>query len=255
MARKPIEMMKLKQIIRLKERKTSNREISGILSVHRNTVNKYVRLITASGVSLSALREMVDAELAKLFPETDTVDDDRYEVLSSYFSYFAKELKKTGCTKFILWKWYISKHPDGCGTSQFNEHLNSWSRRTKTSGKINHRYGDKVFVDYTGKKLRTVDRTTGEIKYVEVFAAILPASHYVYVQPATVEHGKHQPVLQVFWVHQQLPHLPFTEHQGKVLLPFDLWKPDALPIHPQHLVDGAEPKDGMFKNVLRRGIV
>jgi len=113
MARKPIEIMKLKQIIRLKERKTSNREISEILSVHRNTVNKYVRLITASGRPLPDLREMEDAELAKLFPTTDTVHDDRYEALSGHFTYFAKELKKTGCTKFILWKWYISKHPDG----------------------------------------------------------------------------------------------------------------------------------------------
>lgn len=182
MARKPIEIMKLKQIIQLKKQKTSNREISEILSIHRNTVNKYVRLITASGLSLSSLRKMDDAELIKLFPTTDTVDDNRYEVLSSYFSYFAKELKKTGCTKLILWKWYMSKHPDGYGTSQFNEHLKNWSRHTKASGKINHRYGDKMFVDYTGKKLQIVDRTTGEINDVEVFVAILPASHYVFVQ-------------------------------------------------------------------------
>ncbi len=182
MARKPIEIMKLKQIIRLKERKTSNREISEILSVHRNTVNKYVRLITASGRSFSDLRKMDDAELTKLFPTTDTVDDDRYEVLSGHFTYFARELKKTGCTKLVLWKWYISKHPDGYGTSQFNEHLNNWLKHTRASGKINHGYGDKMFVDYTGKKLEVVDRSTGEIGEVEVFVAILPASHYVFVQ-------------------------------------------------------------------------
>lgn len=190
MARKPIEIMKLKQIIQLKKQKTSNREISEILSLHRNTVNKYVRLITASGLSLSALRKMDDSELTKLFPTTDTVDDNRYGVLSGYFTYFARELKKTGCTKLILWKWYISKHPDGYGTSQFNEHLKSWLKHTKASGKINHGYGDKMFVDYTGKKLRTVDRSTGEIKDVEVFVAILPASHYVFVQ-ATLTQQKH----------------------------------------------------------------
>lgn len=182
MARKPIEIMKLKQIIQLKKQKTSNREISEILSVHRNTVNKYVRLITASGHSLAALQKMDAAGLARLFPTTDTVDDNRYEVLSGNFAYFAKELKKTGCTKLILWKRYISKHPDGYGTSQFNEHLNSWLKHTRASGKINHGYGEKMFVDYTGKKLRIVDRSTGEIKDAEVFVAILPASHYVFVQ-------------------------------------------------------------------------
>jgi len=190
MARKPIEIMNLKQIIQLKKQNTSNREISEILSIHRNTINKYVRLLTASGHSLPSLQEMDPGSLAKLFPGTDTVDDNRYEVLTSYFSYFAKELKKTGCTKLILWEWYISKHPNGYGTSQFNEHLNSWSKHSKASGKINHNYGEKMFVDYTGKKLQIVDKGTGEVKDVELFVAILPASHYVFVQ-ATLTQQKH----------------------------------------------------------------
>lgn len=187
MARKPIEIMKLKQIIQLKDQGTSNREISDILSIHRNTVNKYVRLIAASGHSLQALREMDDAGLERLFPTTDTVDDDRYEVLSPYFPYFAGELKKTGCTKLVLWKWYISRHPGGYGTSQFNEHLNNWLRHTRASGKINHRYGEKMLVDYTGKKLTVVDRATGEITDVEVFVAILPASHYMFAQASATQ--------------------------------------------------------------------
>lgn len=190
MARKPIDIMNLKQIIQLKKRNTSNREISEILSIHRNTINKYVHLLTASGHSLSTLQEMEPESLAKLFPGTDTVDDTRYEVLSSYFPYFTKELRKTGCTKLILWEWYISKHPDGYGTSQFNEHLNRWSKHSKASGKINHYYGNEMLVDYTGKKLQLIDKGTGEAKDVEVFVAILPASHYVFVQ-ASLTQQKH----------------------------------------------------------------
>ncbi len=40
---------------------------------------------------------------------------------------------------------------------------------------IEHKAGDKVFVDFTGQKLARVDRKTGEIKDVEVFVAILGA--------------------------------------------------------------------------------
>ena len=41
---------------------------------------------------------------------------------------------------------------------------------------IEHKAGDKVFVDFAGEKLQIVDRKTGEIKEVEVFVAILGAS-------------------------------------------------------------------------------
>jgi len=39
-----------------------------------------------------------------------------------------------------------------------------------------------MFVDYTGKKLKICERTTGKEKEVEVFAAILPASQLTYVE-------------------------------------------------------------------------
>jgi transposase len=47
---------------------------------------------------------------------------------------------------------------------------------------FDHKAGDKVFVDFTGKKLAVVDPVTGEITQVEVFVAILGASQYTYVE-------------------------------------------------------------------------
>jgi transposase len=47
---------------------------------------------------------------------------------------------------------------------------------------MNHKAGDKMFVDYTGQKLSIVDTYTGEIKAVEVFVAILGGSQYTYVE-------------------------------------------------------------------------
>ena len=189
MAQKPIEIMNLKQIIQLKNQGTSNRRISELLDIHRNTINKYIRLIKASDVSLSELLELDNASLIELFPTTDTIDDRRYEVLSGYFPQFVKELRKVGCTKEKLWKRYITYHPEGYGSSQFNYHLNHWLSNRKVSGKLNHSYGEKLFVDYTGKKLQITDRHTGEIIDVEVFVAILPASHYVYAE-ATLSQQK-----------------------------------------------------------------
>jgi transposase len=47
---------------------------------------------------------------------------------------------------------------------------------------FDHKAGDKLFVDFTGKKLAVVDPVTGEITQVEVFVAILGASQYTYVE-------------------------------------------------------------------------
>ncbi|MGJ0697015.1 IS21 family transposase, partial [Bacteroides faecis] len=48
--------------------------------------------------------------------------------------------------------------------------------------KLDHIAGHDMFVDFAGKKLEIVDRTTGQIVPVEVFVAILPNSQYTYVE-------------------------------------------------------------------------
>ncbi len=117
-----------------------------------------------------------------MFPELEKVDPERYKILSGYFTYFRLELKKPGCTRETLWKEYVQKHPGGYGSSQFNEHLSRWLGTVKSSGKLTHKAGDALYVDYTGKKLHIIDKQTGSIIDVEVFVGILPASQYTYVE-------------------------------------------------------------------------
>lgn len=47
---------------------------------------------------------------------------------------------------------------------------------------MEHKAGDKLFIDFTGKKLHIVDRDTGELKELEVFVCILRSSQYTYVE-------------------------------------------------------------------------
>ncbi len=182
MAAKKVDIMELRQLLLLKEKGESNRSCERILGIHRNTINHYVRLFRASGLGYSSLCSLDEKSLQELFPYKETIDEQRYSTLSGYFTYFDKELKKPGCTREALWREYLQKHPGGYGYSQFNEHFNRWQNKVKGSGKLIHKAGDKVYVDYTGKKLHITDRQTGEITEVEVFVAILPASQYTYVE-------------------------------------------------------------------------
>lgn len=182
MASKRIDIMDVRQIIQLKIRGESNRSVSKITGIHRNTVNTYVRLLEGIDKPLAELQKLSDEELSGLFPSIGTVDKTRYETLSGQFEYFRKELKKPGCTRQVLWQEYLNQHPSGYHYTQFNEHLNRWLKRKKVSGKLEHKAGDKLYVDYSGKKLSYTDKSTGEIIEVEVFVGTLPCSGYTFVE-------------------------------------------------------------------------
>ena len=92
------------------------------------------------------------------------------------------ELKKTGVTLMILWNEYQKENPDGYSYSQFCYHFQVWRNASKVTMHIEHKVGDKMFVDYAGDKLAIVDRKTGKEKPVEVFVAILGASQLTYAE-------------------------------------------------------------------------
>ena len=47
---------------------------------------------------------------------------------------------------------------------------------------LEHKAGDKMFIDFAGDKLSIIDLDTGEIIPVEFFVAILPCSQLTYVE-------------------------------------------------------------------------
>ena len=182
MTAKKIDIMDVRQLIQLKIRGESNRSCSSSLAIHRNTVNYYVRQLKATGTSYADLLSLSDAQLSELFPCRSASDIDRYEELASCFSYFKQQLLLPGGTREALWKEYLYKHPEGYGYTQFNEHYNNWLGQTKASGKFTHKAGDKLLVDYTGKKLHVIDKATGEVHEVEVFVGMLPCSGYTFIE-------------------------------------------------------------------------
>ncbi len=111
MAAKKVDIMELKQLLLLKEKGESNRSCEKLLSIHRNTINHYVRMFRVSGLSYSSLLDHDDPTLKELFPAREPLNTERYSILSGYFTYFEKELKKPGCTREALWREYLLKHP------------------------------------------------------------------------------------------------------------------------------------------------
>ena len=176
-----IDLMDLRQLIILKQKGKSNRKIAEYLHISRNTVNSYVQFLTSLNRSWQELQQMDDADFDALFPIRTNHDQALHEQLCSYFPHYQKELTKPGCTLLTLWHHYQDEHPQGYQYTQFVHYFRQWQKRKKVSSKLEHKAGEKVFVDFTGKKLSIVDRSTGEVNEVEVFVAILPASQYTFV--------------------------------------------------------------------------
>lgn len=182
MAGKRIGIMDLKQLITLKKQGVSNRKAARLLQLSRNTVNGYVHLFEGLPYNYEALLTLTDTALHELCAPQSEISQSRYEQLAGYFDYFLSELKKPGCTLLALWHEYMQKHPEGYAYTQFTRHYNLWANKQQCSGKLNHKAAEKVFVDYSGKKLFIVDKATGEKIDVEVFVGILPSSQYTYVE-------------------------------------------------------------------------
>lgn len=182
MAGEAISMTKLKQIFLLRNQGVPLERISKNVQSSRNTVKKYIRLATQKGLSFDELAARDDHELEKLFADPLQVSKHRYHDLEELFPWIAKELGRTGVTRWILWGEYKSRYPDGYGYSHFCEYYKQWSESQHATMHFEHEPADKMFIDFTGKKLQIIDQETGEIQDLEVFVALLGYSQYTYVQ-------------------------------------------------------------------------
>ncbi len=175
-------MRKIRQIIRLQATGKSIRFISKYLDVSRNTVKYYLWCIKQNGYTHDYLLGLSDMELQKHFEPKPAEPSDRLQCLYSHFPKMEKKLMRPGITKQQVWREYRAIYPSGYSRSQFCHHYMQWKKRSSPTMHMEHTAGEKMYVDYTGKKLSIIDRATGEIRDMEVFVAILGSSQLTYVQ-------------------------------------------------------------------------
>lgn len=177
-------MKKIRYIIRLhEEAELSQRQISNALNISRPVVSRTISRVQDSGLTYGKISSMPDSELEACFVEEKQSSTKSAE-LKEKCPYIAKELKRTGVTLKQLWEEYREKDPEGLKYTQFCYHYQQWRQDEKLSMHIEHKAGDKMFVDYTGKKMSVTDRKTGKSEEVEIFVAILPASQLTYAEAA-----------------------------------------------------------------------
>ncbi len=179
--RKYKRMDQVKDILRVFSEQQSIKATARLLSISKNTVRSYIRIAEADNRSLQALIDLNDEEFLSLFyPSADDAESARKKVFGASVQYWTKELRKTGVTKHLLWEEYRIKHPEGYGYSQFCELFRRRVGHKDLTLHIEHQPGEKLQLDFTGKKMSWVDRHSGEVHFCEILVGVMPYSHHTF---------------------------------------------------------------------------
>lgn len=176
-------MNKIKLIIRLQGQGYGSRSISSKVSLSRNTVKKYLDIFRISGMSYEAFFKLSDQELSQMFfvSEDKYAKSTRHQELEKLLPAMCKQLKRKGVTKESLHQCYREHYPQGYSISRFNELINRYLDEKRPVMHIEHKAGDKMYVDFTGRHL-SIRQQEGSDVSVEVFVAILGCSQLTYVE-------------------------------------------------------------------------
>jgi transposase len=82
----------------------------------------------------------------------------------------------------LLWQEYKEAEPGGYQYSYFCDLYRQWQGKLDLAMRQEHKAGEKLFVDYCGRRLPIVDASTGEIREAQVFVAVLGASNFTFAE-------------------------------------------------------------------------
>ena len=185
MATERLTMPKAIEILRLKwELQLSNRAAARSAGVGASTVVNTVKRARRAGITTYAqARELGEQALeAALYASQDGGQPAEAERPEPDCAWIHRERSRPGVTLALLHIEYLEANPGGYQYTAFCDRYRAYLKRRGLSMRQVHTAGDKMFVDYSGKKPHLVEPQTGEVREVELFVAVLGASSYAYAE-------------------------------------------------------------------------
>ncbi len=180
-ARRELTMRQIRQMLRLAHDGVSSREIGRTLGIARSTVQDNLARANAAGLTWPLGPEVSDAVLEQRLFARAGVKQGMHRPEPDWPS-LVREMRRPGVNLTVLWEEYREAHPDGYGYSRFCDLYREFERRLTPVMRQHHAAGDKVFVDYSGKKVGIVDPASGIVREAEIFVAVLGASSLTYAE-------------------------------------------------------------------------
>jgi transposase len=186
MATERLPMRHIREILRLKwTLKRSHRETARSLGISPGAVASVVSRATHIGLTWDALAQVTDDALEeRLYGPKIT---GRVARPLPDPAWIHTELRRAGVTLELLHLEYLQQQPNGYRYSAFCAQYRTWLDRQRISMRQVHAAGEKLFVDYSGKKPEVVDQATGTVRAVDLFVAVLGASNYTYAEASETQ--------------------------------------------------------------------
>lgn len=192
MPRPRTAMRRIRDVLRLTFGEgLSRRQVSASLGIPFTTICDYIGRARAAGLSWPLPEGLDDAALeARLFVQaarsvTESLPLPDWEQVH-------RELRRPGLTLTLLWLEYKEQHPDGYQYSQFCKLYRRWRRQLDVVMRQEHRAGEKLFVDFPGRRIPIYERESGQLRFeAELFVAVLGASNYLYAEAVASQELPH----------------------------------------------------------------
>jgi transposase len=187
MAKERLPVRKIRALLRLRwVRALTVRETARSLGVSAGAVSQTEARARHLGLTWPAVESLEEASLDKrLYGEPKTAGQHARPKPDPVKMHF--ELKRKGVTLELLHLEYLQEHPDGYRYTAYCDVYRKWRKRRGLVMRQNHRAGEKMFTDYSGKKPHIFDPATGERIEVELFVAVLGASNFTYAEATATQ--------------------------------------------------------------------
>src|SRR5882757_3281443 len=180
MAQARLSMRKIREVLRLKYAVgLGERQIAQSIGAARSTVQTCLHRARVAGIRWPLPESLDDAQLeARLYPPAAVVT----AIPLPDFAHLDRELSRPGVTRHLLWQEYQAQHPNGLRYTAFCVHYRRWKSSAHPVMRFEHRAGDKLFVDYAGHTVAVIEPHTGELRFAQIFVAVLGCSNYTFAE-------------------------------------------------------------------------
>lgn len=175
-------MRNTREILRLKyDAGLSHRVIARALGVANSTVSDVSTRMKMAGLTWQDVAGLSDIELERrLYRDHEKRTAGPRE--PDWNRVRAEIAGHKHVTLQLLWTEYRREEPEGYGYSWYCERYRAWQGTLDLVMRQEHRYGERLFVDWAGDTLGVVTPGTGEVRPAYVFVAVMGASNYLYAE-------------------------------------------------------------------------
>ncbi len=216
MTQERLSMRKVNEVLRLKwDKGLSNRAIARSCQISHSTVSEYVKRASAAGLKWPLPEELGEESLyARLFPEDHRPTQQMVQALPDWRQ-VQGEMKKRNMTLRLLWIEYRETQPEGYGYSQYCELYRRYLSKLDPPMRLNHKAGEKLFVDYAGDTIPVSDPAYEDLRVAQIFIGVLGASSYTYAEAQPSQEMVH-------WIGGHVRAMAFFGGAPEIIVPDNL---------------------------------